>query len=205
MEFSKICEAYEVLGDLKTKAIYDKYGMESLKNGIAEGPDACESYLFSGMPYKIFEKFFGSANPFINDQHPEDRTLTELQQIDVKLHKEDVKITVECELHEFYCGALKEINYGRIKMHAATDAYTIKNQFIKIEIRPGYGEHTTIRYPGRGHESYGSQPSDLIIKFKLIPKANYSLRGHDIVYVQTCTLIEALELKAFTVQTLDSR
>jgi len=106
-----------------------------------------------------------------------------LEQIDANLRKDDIRITVECELHEFYCGALKEINYGRIKMQAATDAYLIKNQIMKIEIRPGYGEHTTIRYPGKGHEAYGSKPSDLIVKFKLIPKANYSLRGQDIVYV----------------------
>jgi len=41
--------------------------MESLKNGIAEGPDACDGYFFAGQPYKIFEKFFGSANPFVNE------------------------------------------------------------------------------------------------------------------------------------------
>jgi len=49
-----------------------------LKRGITEGPDACDSYLFSGQPYKIFERFFGSANPFIVEQHPDDRPLTEL-------------------------------------------------------------------------------------------------------------------------------
>lgn len=103
--------------------------------------------------------------------------MDELQKIDAKARKEDINVTVECELHEFYCGALKEINYGRVKMQAATEAFTVKNQTMTIEIRPGYGEHTTIRYPGRGHESYGAKPSDLIVKFKLIPKANYSLRG----------------------------
>jgi DnaJ family protein B protein 13 len=126
-QFSRVNEAYEVLSNPKTKAIYDKYGMESLKNGISEGPDACEGYLFSGQPYKIFEKFFGSANPFVSEQHPEDRALDELQKIDAKARKEDIQVTVECELHEFYCGALKEINYGRVKMQAATEAFTVKN------------------------------------------------------------------------------
>jgi hypothetical protein len=49
-----------------------------LKHGIPEGPDACEPYLFSGLPYKTFEKFFGSANPFIAERNEEDRPLTEV-------------------------------------------------------------------------------------------------------------------------------
>ena len=130
--FSRINEAYEVLSDVKMKAIFDKYGEQSLKNGITEGPDACEGYLFSGQPYKTFEKFFGSANPFIAEQHEGDKPKTEIQKIDDEMHKEDIEVTVECELFEFYCGALKEINYSKNKMLAATSGSYIKNQYMTI-------------------------------------------------------------------------
>ena len=36
------------------------------------------------------------------------------------MREEDIQITVECELYEFYSGALKEIQYSRKKMLAAT-------------------------------------------------------------------------------------
>lgn len=72
------------------------------------------------------------------------------------MHREDIEITVECELHEFYSGALKEVSYARTKMLPATDGSYIKNQTITIEIKPGFGEHTTIRYPAKGNESFGS-------------------------------------------------
>lgn len=76
---------------------------------------------------------------------------------------------------------------------------------MTIEIRKGYGEHTKITYPGKGHESFGSNPSDLIVNFKLRPKANYLRVGDNLIYTHSCTLIDALELKPFSVQTLDSR
>lgn len=111
-----------------------------------------------------------------------------------------------CTLHEFYCGVLKEIYYQKLKATHTAETYCTQKQNMTIEIRPGYGEHTTLRYPGRGNESFGSQPSDLIIKFKLLPEANnYTRNGEDLIYLHTCTLTEALELNAFTVQTLDSR
>lgn len=82
------------------------------------------------------------------------------------MHREDIVVTVECELAEFYCGALKEVLYSHTKMLAATEGSVIKNKRMKIEIKPGYGEHTTLRFPLKGHESFGSLPSDLVIKFK---------------------------------------
>ena len=53
---------------------------------------------------------------------------------------------------------------------------------MTIEIRKGYGEHTKITYPGMGNESFGSNPSDLIVNFKLMPKANYLRDGDNLIY-----------------------
>ena len=78
LKFSEVCEAYEVLSNETTKNIYDKYGDYSLKNGIPDGPEAYMGYLFGGKPYKIFENFFGSANPYITELHKDDKELTEL-------------------------------------------------------------------------------------------------------------------------------
>ena len=114
-------------------------------------------------------------------------------------------MTVECQLHEFFCGALKDINYPMKKMYAATEGSSIKNEWITVEVRPGFGEHTTIRYPGRGHEAFGSDPSDLIIKFKQVQKNGYVRDGDDIIYTHTLSLVEALEAEPLKLWTLDSR
>ena len=168
-----MCEAYEILSDPKTKQIYDAHGASAIVNGISEGPNTCDAYIKSGQPYKVFEAFFGSANPFVCDQHPEDRALDLVQQINEKEHQNDIEVTVECELNEFYCGALKEIQYQKIKRLAVADKTDLRTQTMTIEVKPGYGEHTCLRYPGKGHEAFASKPSDLVIKFKQVPKANY--------------------------------
>ena len=50
---------------MNLRAIFDKYGEEALKNGVPEGPSQIQGgYRFSGNTHKIFEKFFGTSNPF---------------------------------------------------------------------------------------------------------------------------------------------
>ncbi|GFT98631.1 dnaJ homolog subfamily B member 13, partial [Nephila pilipes] len=68
--FALICEAYDVLSSPKTKALFDQFGEEALKNGIPvppapnepEGP--IETYAFHGDPIKVFRDFFGVESPF---------------------------------------------------------------------------------------------------------------------------------------------
>lgn len=63
--FSEICEAYEVLSTPELKQIYDKYGEELMKAGVPDKKYGFKAgYQFQGNSYDIFEKFFGTANPF---------------------------------------------------------------------------------------------------------------------------------------------
>ena len=65
-EFSKICEAYQVLSDTTLKATYDKCGMDGLKNGVTKKKDGkfIGGYCFQGNSFEIFRNFFGTQNPF---------------------------------------------------------------------------------------------------------------------------------------------
>jgi DnaJ family protein B protein 13 len=73
-KFSEICEAFDVLSNPKNKAFFDQYGEEILKEGIPDGKGSkldfskCielkGGYKFSGNTLEIFERFFGSGNPF---------------------------------------------------------------------------------------------------------------------------------------------
>lgn len=63
--FSEICEAYEVLSSHDLKDSYDKYGEELMKTGVPDRKMGFKAgYKFLGNSFEIFEKFFGTQNPY---------------------------------------------------------------------------------------------------------------------------------------------
>ena len=63
--FSEICEAYEVLSTPELKSIYDMYGEELMKSGVPDKKYGFKAgYKFTGNSFEIFEKFFGTSNPY---------------------------------------------------------------------------------------------------------------------------------------------
>ena len=174
-------------------------------NGVQKGPDKFGGYIYCGNPYKVFENFFGSDNPYVEEPQRIEGQLSELDQIEKDQRAEDIVITLECELFEFYNGAIKEISYARRKMLAATEASTTTAERFNITVLPGYSEKTALTFTGKGHEAFGARNSDLIVKFKQTPKEGYSRCGNDLIFTQTVTLVEALECKPLAVSTLDNR
>lgn len=95
------------------KRVYDKYGEYSLKNGVPKGQDKFNGYTNQGDHYKIFERFFGCANPFIESPTMDAAHQAELQRVNEEYREEDIVVTLECELYEFYNGAIKEVQLAR--------------------------------------------------------------------------------------------
>lgn len=79
-------------------------------------------YRFAGNSYEIFERYFGSTNIF-NDQLDENgrdqygSMFGDAYGGQVGLQKvtqpEDIVVTLDCTLHEFYNGCLKRIEFER--------------------------------------------------------------------------------------------
>ncbi len=111
-----------MLSDPLMKRIYDKYGDYSLKNGVMKGTDKFAGYANSGNHFQIFQKFFGSTNPYIEDirRSPNDDP-TELERIAKDKRAEDIVVVLECELFEFYNGAIKEVEYVRKILLSTTE------------------------------------------------------------------------------------
>ena len=188
------------------KRIYDKYGEYSLKNGIMKGPDKFAGYYNTGNCHQTFEKFFGSQSPFIADpRRTEKDGLTELERIAKETRADDIVVTLQCELYEFYNGAIKEVNYTRKKMLSTTKDAELVEESFKLEIMAGYGEDTTLIFKEMGNESFSSKPSDLIVKFAQVPKLGYCRKGNDLIVTKTISLIDAIQLKPVAVDTLDNR
>ena len=70
--FNEIAEAYEVLSDRKIqfnsankRGVYDVHGETGLRNGVLDKQKNLKGgYKYGGNAYEIFEKFFGTWNPF---------------------------------------------------------------------------------------------------------------------------------------------
>ena len=53
---------------------------------------------------------------------------------------------------------------------------------FNITVLPGYSEDTVLTFKGKGHEAFGANNSDLIVKFKCIPKPGYDRKGNDLIF-----------------------
>ena len=68
-QFSRVAEAYEVLRNLETRAVFDQFGEEGLKNGLPKKMGGwSEGYTFHGDAKRVFRDFFGTDNPFADFQ-----------------------------------------------------------------------------------------------------------------------------------------
>ncbi len=65
-QFGKVAEAYEVLSDQAKKSIYDQFGEAVLKEGLPTKAGKANCYRYAGNALEIFEKFFGTDNPFFD-------------------------------------------------------------------------------------------------------------------------------------------
>jgi DnaJ family protein A protein 2 len=150
-KFSTVSEAYEVLSSPVWKDYYDRFGMESLRNGVASGEHERPGYHYAGNPFKIFYDFFGSENPWfdqIEQVNPIDALVAEAES---KARAEDVEVTCDCSLYEFYNGALKTISYQIRQLYGGSEETFVQDKTINITVKPGYGEHTTLRFAKMGN------------------------------------------------------
>jgi len=64
---------------------------------------------------------------------------------------EDIVITVECSLQEFYSGSIKQINVERnMVMH---DAKSLRSVSVcqQVEVKPGFSESTELVFKNMGN------------------------------------------------------
>ena len=86
--------------------MYDKYGKGGLKEGVpGRGGKFASGYQFQGDAFEIFEQFFGSKNPYVQAQGEKAGPLTiYLDGQEYIEAAEDITVTLECSLYEFYNG-----------------------------------------------------------------------------------------------------
>jgi DnaJ family protein B protein 13 len=211
--FSEISEAYEVLGDPYKRAFYDKYGEEKLKDGFLVDGNFKGGYRFGGNPEQIFEKFFGSTNPFANlvDNEGKEELGSLFGFAFGGLNYQGVKsvktldVLVECSLNELYNGCSKTVTYTKSILNA--DGQTTRDiQETKIlDIKPGFNSTSILNFQGLGNEAAGLPTSDLVFKIKELPHSEFKRKGNDLIYTAKVSLADALCCEPVSIVTLDSR
>jgi DnaJ-class molecular chaperone len=168
---AEICEAYEVLSNAELRDIFDRYGEEMLKSGVPpeiplekatkKKPSVVKGgYRFSGNIDEIFEKFFGTSNPFTItlDALGNQVSALELVSKDAGIAKpdapKDLEVTVPCTLEEFFFGCQKEIQFDKVERIDHRGNERIITIARIIEVKPGSGANPgteEIRFPGEGN------------------------------------------------------
>ena len=144
--FSEICEAFEVLSTSELKEIYDKYGEDLMKNGVPDKKYGFRAgYQFQGNAHEIFEKFFGTLNPFTVSLDEYGKQVGALQGQSLsfmdamRVRFSNLTVTCKCTLEEFYFGCQKEINFERIMLEGDGKRQKMTVGTKILNIKPGMG------------------------------------------------------------------
>lgn len=197
--FHELAEAYEVLSDDVRKSCYDKHGEFGLKEGVIDGKGGYTGgYRYIGNSEEIFEKFFGSSNPFYGGSSEGSLagSLFGVATRGMGSAKDeapvDLVIEVPCTMSELYLGCQKYVSYDVAQVNSDRITTSIVKRSKNIEIRRGYTKENTILFRGEGNESPHHHPSDLILKINEIPHDLYKRKGNDLIYIARIQLVNAL-------------
>ena len=215
-KFHKIAEAYIVLSDPYKKGIYDNYGREALYKGIVdENGNFFGGFKYTGNAKEIFEKYMNETNPYslLNEFENKKNQLNSIfgsayggLNRPEEAPLPNIIISLPCTLEELYNGCIKTITYSKNTLNYDTRTTSIKETSIKVEILPGFGKGTELKYPLKGNESPGRKNSDLIVKIKEIPHQTFKrVNKNDLLYTHKISLRDALNSTPVIFSHLDGR
>lgn len=210
--FHNLAEAYEVLSDREKRGCYDRFGEFGLKNGIPDTQGLPQGgYLYSGNAEEIFEKFFGTDNPYYPDFVDQKKfgNMFDFTNGDTfsgePKQPVDLVVEIPCTLSDLYNGCTKTVSYKRFLLNE--DHQTTRTEELRkdITIWRGYSEETEIRHSRMGNESAESHTSDLVFKIKQQPHDCYRRDGDNLIYTHKLSLCDAIQAAPVIIETLDGR
>lgn len=203
--FHKLSEAYEVLSDPKLRRNYDRFDELVFKEGVPQDAGINNNFLagysYRGDGFEIFERFFGSSNPFFSDFSESfalkkfvDRMPERKQSIIVS----DLIVEAPCTLEELFHGCQKTVVFQRNLVNADGSFRNEPGDKV-IEILPGSGESTEIVFEGEGHEGLNRVKTDLRVKIVEVKHDIFDRKGNDLVLVKRIPLVHAIAAEALQV------
>lgn len=170
-------------------------------------------YRYSGNSFEIFERVFGTTNPFAEKAEDDCRDqYGSLLGDGFKGANEallpapaDIHVTLDVTLHELYNGCLKKVEYERKVLQLDGRSTRNQKEELSVEVKPGYSEATLLTFSNKGHEAEGYKPSKLIVHFAQIAHETYRRKDNDLIYTYKISLEDALLSQPLKVKALDGR
>uniref|UniRef100_T1JBY4 J domain-containing protein n=1 Tax=Strigamia maritima TaxID=126957 RepID=T1JBY4_STRMM len=208
--FLLINEAYDVLSNLQTKAVYDQFGEEGLKQGIPVGttPDnyIVNPYIYHGDVNKTFEDFFGGNNPFAECHDVEGfPCFGGIQGKGKKVKDPPIDLELLLTLEELYQGCLKKMRITRRVLEDNGQTTVMRDKILTIGVKPGLPEGSRIIFPEEGDQGPNIIPADVIFTIKDKTHSIYRRQRNDLIYTAVIALGKALTGFILTLPTLDKR
>lgn len=202
--FEKVSEAYDVLGQAKLRAIFDRFGSEGLKHGIVDDSGQFrEGYVFHGDTQRIFVDFFGCNNPF-SEYYMDDGTPTNVF-VQPPVVGDSAVHALDLSLEELYEGTSKNVTLSRKVLNADGHTSSLREQTLCINVKPGWKSGTKVTFGKKGDEAPGIIPGDVVFVVNEAPHPRFQRSGNDLHYKMNLPLVQALTGFNVEVQTLDGR
>jgi DnaJ-class molecular chaperone len=206
--FAQIAEAYEVLSSKKLRAVYDKFGEEGLKAPTVGG----RAYAFSGDAGRIFEKFFGTSNPFATlldgPAGPTDPFASAGfggASGDGPAKAPTVISKLSLTLQELYTGCTKRLKISRRRLQADGRTLRSEQKFLAVRVQPGWRAGTKVTFENEGDERAGVVPADVVFVVAERPHPVFRRVGNDLIFSARIPLVSALTDFSLRVDHLDGR
>lgn len=197
----QVSNAFEVLTNKRLRTRYDALGVAGI-----------EGYTFKD-PQRVFDQFFGTANPFaavlpseptnVSDHNPES-AFQDQAPLGVKKGR-TAAAALPVSLSELYKGCQKRIKVKRQRVFGSASGVQQEVKYLHVQVPPGTADGTKIRFENEGDEVPGQLPSDIVFEITSVPHPVYERRGNDLVCRKKISLLQALTNCITKVETLDGR
>ncbi|CAH3035359.1 dnaJ homolog subfamily B member 13 [Pocillopora verrucosa] len=207
LRFKQVAEAYDVLRDPKTRAIYDQFGEEGLKGGVPDKDGWTPGYTFHGDAGRVFKEFFGGDNPFAElfDSYDPEVGFGGIHGRGRRKQDPPIERELYLTLEEVYKGCVKKMKISRRVMNEDGHTSNIRDKILTINVKPGWRAGTKITFPKEGDQGPNNIPADIVFIVKDKPHPVFKRDNDNLVYTATVPLGKALTGCVVDVPTLDGR
>ena len=174
-KFKEISEAYKILGDLKKRQLYDKYGKEGIENNN-------NNYNYNYTNKDLYEK----------------EILKDLYNINKNNFNENsqngpsISYNLNCSIKELFSGCVKKIKIKRKIFNNKKEIIRRELDIITIKVIAGWKEGTKITFKNKADIYQNMKQGDLIITIKEQNGKVMNRLGNDIIMNKEITLMQSL-------------
>lgn len=146
---------------VQNKAIYDNYGEYGLKEGCVtpEGQKIGGGYFLKSDPEGYFEKVLSKTEFLLEPRAVNGSDAQQSIFADSfgghnqpkQGEPEDVEVTLDCSLEEFYNGAVKQFEFSRNIVQHDAKSIKPKTESMEVEVKPGFSESTELVFKKMGN------------------------------------------------------